>query len=86
MLGPRRDRVRKILAEDALEGLSVTGPVQTAQHVVQRPVLEHHDDHVIERVAPTLTCHRGLLIFRRERPAGPYPASLAPVLGLIGST
>jgi hypothetical protein len=59
VLGPLRDRVGEVLAGHAVEGLAVSRPVQAAEHVIKRPVLEHHHDHVIERVLPALTCHPG---------------------------
>jgi hypothetical protein len=34
------------------KGLAVPGPVHAAQHVIQRPVLEYHHDHMIKRVLP----------------------------------
>ena len=56
VLGPLRDRVREILADHALEDLSVLGSVEVTEHVVQRPILEQHHDHVIHRV-PSINGH-----------------------------
>jgi hypothetical protein len=44
-------------ADHALERLTVPWPVQAAQKIVQRPVLEHHDHYVIERILLILTRH-----------------------------
>jgi hypothetical protein len=67
VLGPLRDRVGEVLADHSLERLAIPRPVQTAKHVIQRPVLKHHHDHVIQRVIPALTRHPGPLVSRRER-------------------
>jgi hypothetical protein len=54
VLGPLRDRVGQILAQHAIERLAVFRPIEAAQQVVQRPVLEHHHDHMIQRIFPAL--------------------------------
>ena len=71
VLSPVRDRVGEVLAGHALEGLAVPRPVQAAEHVIQRPVLEHHHDHVIQRVIPALTRHPRPLPFDVGAFAGP---------------
>ena len=50
VLGPLRDRIAQVLADDALEGLAILGAVEVPEHVVQGSVLEEHHDDVVERV------------------------------------
>jgi hypothetical protein len=50
VLCPLGDGVREVLADDALEGLAVLGPVEMAEHVVQRTVLKQHQDDMVHGV------------------------------------
>ena len=58
VLGPCGHGVGQVLAEDALEGLATIGAVELAQHVVERPVLEENQDHVVHRVRAGLRSHK----------------------------
>jgi hypothetical protein len=49
--GPVRDRIGQVQAGDALEGRDFARLVQAAEQVVERAVLEHDHDDVIEGVA-----------------------------------
>ena len=50
MLGPSRDRVAQVPAQDPFERIDLAGLVQVAEQVVERAVLEEHEDHVIHCV------------------------------------
>ncbi len=47
VLGPVGNRVAEVLADHALERLVVLRPVQVTQQVVERPVLEQHQHHMV---------------------------------------
>jgi hypothetical protein len=47
---PLRDRVRKVLADHALERGNLARFVQLAKQVVERTVLEHDHDDVVKRI------------------------------------
>jgi hypothetical protein len=51
VFGPLGNRVREVLADHTLEGLAVVRPVDVAQHVVQRAVLEEYDHNMIHGMA-----------------------------------
>ena len=57
---PLRHRVRQLLADDALERGDLSRFVQTTQQVVERPVLEHHHDHVVQGVLAGRAAHQYL--------------------------
>jgi hypothetical protein len=68
--------VAQLLADDALEGLATPGPVEAAQHVVQGPVLEEHQHHMVQRIsAGSRAGHASLQSLRtlRESPAAQAP-------------
>ena len=70
VLCPIRDRVRQLLSDHALERRDLPRLVQAAQQVVERPVLEHDDDDVIQRVLSARRAHRNL---RMSRITGALP-------------
>ena len=47
VLGPCRDGIREILADDTFEDLAVCRAVEVAEHVVERAVLEQDQDDVV---------------------------------------
>jgi hypothetical protein len=57
VFGPLRDRVRQVLAGHTLEGLVVLESVEMAEQVVERAVLEQHENHVVHRVRAVMA-HR----------------------------
>ena len=50
VLGPLRDRVAEVLADHPLERLHLTRLVQPTKQVVERAVLEHDHDHMVQSV------------------------------------
>jgi hypothetical protein len=50
VLGPLGDRVAEVLADHPLERLHLTRLVQAPEQVVERAVLEHDHDDVVESV------------------------------------
>jgi hypothetical protein len=52
MLCPIGDWVFKVLADHAFERCDLAGRVKPAQHVVERTILEHYDDNMIQRALP----------------------------------
>jgi hypothetical protein len=48
VLGPLRDRVAQVLADDPLEGLHLARLVQPAEQMVEGAILKHQHDHVVE--------------------------------------
>jgi hypothetical protein len=67
VLGPRRNRVAQVLVEHTLEGGHLARLVQAAEQVVERPVLEHHHNDVVQRV---LGSERHRASFRRTASTG----------------
>jgi hypothetical protein len=64
VLGPLRDRVAQVLAEDTLEGLHLARLVQPAEQMVEGAILKHQHDHVVEamltvRCSPPAPLSRG---------------------------
>lgn len=59
MFGPAGDRVAQLLAEHALEGGHLTRLVQPTQQVVERAVLEHDHNDVIQSSQSVGIDHRG---------------------------
>jgi hypothetical protein len=81
VLGPARDRVAQLLAAYALEGLHLTGLVQPTEQVVERAVLEHHHNHVIQRSPAVSSDHRG----SPSIASAPAPQRRPPVHGTSGN-
>ena len=84
VLGPVRDRVAQILADDSLERLPVS-PVRTdGPTVVEGPVLEQHENHMVHRRSNDGNSWIGITRSHRWRPyASPkmgdlYPATRSP--------
>jgi hypothetical protein len=63
VLGPRRNGIAEVLADDPFERLDVPRPVEASEQIVERSVLEEHQHHVVHRI---LTCWR----HRLPPPAG----------------
>ncbi len=55
---PVRDRVAEFLADHPLERRDLAWLVQPAEQVVERAVLEHDDDNMVEGIAPVEAGHR----------------------------
>ena len=67
VLGPGRDRVAEVLADHPFERLDLSGRVEAPEQIVERPVLEEHEHHVVHRI---LSCWRHLLPRRARRVPG----------------
>ena len=70
--GPFRDRVGQAQSRHAREGRYLTRLVQAAEEVVERAVLEHDHDHVIDGVAPVRP-RLGKTIRARQIPVRDWP-------------
>jgi hypothetical protein len=55
MLCPLRNRVGELFAYHALEDLAVLGSVEMAKQIVERAVLEQHEDDVVDGVRAVMS-------------------------------
>ena len=65
----RRDRVRELLADNALERCHLTRFVQTAEQIVERPILEHQHNDMVDRGARVVSGHHRVLPRTNEQSA-----------------
>ena len=57
VLGPGRHGIAEVLPDHPLEGVDFARRVETPEQIVERPVLEQHEHHVVHRV-PSCRSHR----------------------------
>jgi hypothetical protein len=53
MLGPRRNGIGQALSDHALEAWDFSGLVEPTEQVVERTVLEYHEDDMVQGIRST---------------------------------
>ena len=67
MLGPRGDRVGEVLPDHAFETWDFARLVEPTEQIIERAVLEYHEDDMVKGVRST-DRHNTSLIVRKHPP------------------